>query len=137
MNFSLEPTAIEKIKILGSVLELPAKQHCQSSPFTYNIGQIGWIGSLAGSSKMAPLIFILIAMGANHSFEVKNTEILVPAFFKHNNSSLATVLQLISSVIPYLVRDCKDLSATVKSTSCEAIQMLKRTSGASTHDIMF
>jgi hypothetical protein len=25
--------AIEKIKILGAVLELPAKQHCQFSPF--------------------------------------------------------------------------------------------------------
>ena len=28
------PMAIEKIKILGAVLELPAKQQCQSSPFT-------------------------------------------------------------------------------------------------------
>jgi hypothetical protein len=27
--------AIEKIKILGAVLELSAKQHCQYSPFTY------------------------------------------------------------------------------------------------------
>ena len=27
------PIAIEKIKILGTVLELPAKQHCQFSPF--------------------------------------------------------------------------------------------------------
>jgi hypothetical protein len=25
--------AIEKIKILEAVLELPAKQHCQSNPF--------------------------------------------------------------------------------------------------------
>ena len=32
---------IEKIKILGAVLELPAKQHCQSSPFTSKLGQIG------------------------------------------------------------------------------------------------
>jgi hypothetical protein len=29
----LAPMAIEKIKILGAVLELPAKQHCQFSPF--------------------------------------------------------------------------------------------------------
>jgi hypothetical protein len=36
----------KKIKILGAVLELPAKQHCQSSPFTSKLGQIGQIGSV-------------------------------------------------------------------------------------------
>ena len=36
---------IEKMKILGALLELPAKQHCQSSPFTSKLGQIGQIGS--------------------------------------------------------------------------------------------
>ena len=30
-----------RIKILGAVLELPAKQHCQSSPFTAKMGQMG------------------------------------------------------------------------------------------------
>ena len=30
-------------------------------------------------------------MGVDYSFEVKNIEIWVPAFFKHNNSSVATV----------------------------------------------
>ena len=30
-------------------------------------------------------------MGADYSFEVKNIEIWVPAFFKHDNSSVATV----------------------------------------------
>ena len=29
----LAPIAIEKIKILGAVLELPAKQHCQFGQF--------------------------------------------------------------------------------------------------------
>ena len=60
---------MEKIKILGAVLELPTKKHCQSSPFTTNMGQMGWIGSmycLSGSSKMAPRILIVpVAMGAN------------------------------------------------------------------------
>ena len=40
--------AIEKIKILGAVLELPVKQHCQFSLFTVKMGQMGqmgWIGS--------------------------------------------------------------------------------------------
>ena len=41
------PMAIEKIKILGALLELPAKQHCQSSPFTSKLGHIGQIGSAA------------------------------------------------------------------------------------------
>ena len=36
---------IEKMKILGAVLELPAKQHYQSSAFTSKLGQIGQIGS--------------------------------------------------------------------------------------------
>ena len=39
------PRTIEKMKILGAVLEPPAKQHCQSSPFTSKLGQIGRIGS--------------------------------------------------------------------------------------------
>ena len=30
-------------------------------------------------------------MNADYSFEVKNIEIWAPAFFKHNNSSVATV----------------------------------------------
>ena len=38
---------VEKIKILGAVLELPSKQHCQSSPSTSKLGQIGQIGSAA------------------------------------------------------------------------------------------
>ena len=37
--------AIEKMKILGALLELPAEKHCQSSPFTSKLGQIGQIGS--------------------------------------------------------------------------------------------
>ena len=34
-------------------------------------------------------------MGADYSFEVENIEIWAPAFFKHNNSSVATVPELI------------------------------------------
>ena len=37
--------AIEKIKILGAVLELLAKQHCQFSQSTKKMGQMGLIGS--------------------------------------------------------------------------------------------
>ena len=33
-----------RMKILGAVLELPAKEHCQFSPLTSKLGQIGQIG---------------------------------------------------------------------------------------------
>ena len=35
------PMVIEKIKILGAVLEPPARQHCQFSLFTTEMGQMG------------------------------------------------------------------------------------------------
>ena len=66
--------AIEKIKILGAILERPARQHCQSSPFTKKVGQMG---CLAGSSKTAPRILIFSnAMGANPSFYMKFIDII-------------------------------------------------------------
>ena len=37
--------AIEKTKILGAVFELPAKLHCQFSPFDPLLRLMGWIGS--------------------------------------------------------------------------------------------
>ena len=36
-----------------------------------------------------------ITMGANYTYEVKNSEIWVPAFFMHNNSFIATVIPCI------------------------------------------
>ena len=62
--------AIEKIKILGAVLELPAKQHCQSSPFTAKMSQRAELAvQLGGHSKTATRILIFaIAMGAKPSF---------------------------------------------------------------------
>ena len=69
--------AIEKIKILEAVVELPAKQHCQSSPLTSKLGRIDQIGS-AGSSKTAPRIFIfsivLGLLGAEYLSYVKSIE---------------------------------------------------------------
>jgi hypothetical protein len=42
---------------------------------------------------MAPMILIFsIAIGADYSYEMKNSEIWAPAFFKHNNSFIATVV---------------------------------------------
>ena len=88
----MAPIAIEKIKILGAVLEVPAKQHYQFGQFgPTEVNGLDWQCCLAGSSKTAPRILIFsIAIGAN-SYEVKNSEIWAPAFFKHNNSFIATV----------------------------------------------
>ena len=44
-NEGLAPMAGEKIKIMGAVVEVPAKQHCRFSPFTKNMDKIGLIGS--------------------------------------------------------------------------------------------
>jgi hypothetical protein len=67
---------------------------------------LNWQCCLAGSSKTAPRILIFsIAMGADYSFEVKNIEIWVPAFFKHNNSSVATVRSNASQRSRALERD--------------------------------
>ena len=97
--------AIEKIRILGAVLELPAKQHCQFSPFgpNFEVNGLDWHCCLVGSSKTAPRILIFsIAIGTDYSYEVKNSEIWAPAFSKHTNSSIATVLKgLKSNIYPY------------------------------------
>ena len=86
--------AIEKIKILGAVLELPAKQHCQFSAFSpiFEVNGLDWHCCLADSFKTALRILIFsIAMVADYLFDVKNIDIWAPVFFKHNNSFIATV----------------------------------------------
>ena len=93
-QLDLAPMAIEKLKILVAVLEIPAKQHCQFSPFgpIFEVNGLDWQCYLAGSSKTAPRILIFsIAIDADYSYQVKNSEIWAPAFFKHNNSFIATV----------------------------------------------
>ena len=89
--------AIEKIKIVGSVLELQlAALAIQPIWPIFAVNRLKWQCCLASSSKTAPrlLIFFSIAMGADYSFEVKNIEVWVPAFFKHNDIlSVATVNQ--------------------------------------------
>ena len=77
--------AIEKIKILGTVLELPAKQHCQFSPFgqIFEANGLDWQCYFAGSSKMVPRILIFsIAIGADYTYAMKNSEILVGCIFQ-------------------------------------------------------
>ena len=82
--------AIEKIKVLEVVLELPFKQHCQFSPFgpTSEVNGLDWQCCLAGSSKTAPRILIFSnAMGADYSFYVKSITTYGLAFFGYNIQS--------------------------------------------------
>ena len=75
--------AIEKIKILGAVLELPAKQDCQFSPFgpLYEVNGLDWQCYLDGSSKTAPRILIfLMAMDADYTFELISIETCAPQY---------------------------------------------------------
>ena len=73
-------------------MELLARQEALPIQPIYHKNGLNWQCCLAGSSKTAPRILIFsIAMGADYSFEVKNIEIWGPTFFKHNNSSVATV----------------------------------------------
>ena len=72
--------AIEKIKILGAVLELPAKQHCRFWPIwpNFEVNGLDWQCCLAGSSKMAPRISIFsIVLGAEYSFYVESKTLCV------------------------------------------------------------
>ncbi len=88
---------IEKIKILGAVLELLAKQHCQFlpiQPIHLKSGPNGlnWQCCIVGSSKTAPRILIFsTAMGADYSFELISIETYAPQFIGHNKFSLGSV----------------------------------------------
>ena len=81
-------------KCLGAILELPVKQHCQSSPFTSKLGpnRPNWQCCLTGSSKRAPRILIFsIAMGADYSFYLKFITTRGPTFFGYIISVLTSV----------------------------------------------
>ena len=98
MDFKIEkysaPVAIEKIKILSAVLELPAKQHCQISPFgpLFEVNELDWQCYLAVSSKTVPRILILsIAIGADYSFDIKSGFSIAPTFSLHKNFDIASV----------------------------------------------
>ena len=86
--------AIEKIKILGAVLELPAKQHCQFSPFGpfFEINGLDWHCCPAGRSKTAPRILTFsMAMGADCTFELISIKTCAPQFKWLNKSFLGSV----------------------------------------------
>ena len=58
--------AIEKVKIMGAVLELPAKQYCQFGPFTKKSGKMCRIDSAVKLVALKPgfSFFQLIVIGA-------------------------------------------------------------------------
>ena len=100
------PMAVEKIKILGAVLELPAKQHCQFSPFG-PIFEV-WQCYLAGSSKRVPRILSFSsAMGANKLFYVKSIALYAPTFFGYTISVLALKTKKLTKWCKVCAVQCK------------------------------
>ena len=83
---------IEKIKILGAILELPAKQPIY--PIYLKTGP-NWPNQqccLDGSSKMAPRILIFtIAVGAKYLSYLKSMATFALTFFGYIISVLASV----------------------------------------------
>ena len=95
--------AIEKNQNPGVCFGALAKQHCQFRQFgpIFEVSGLDWQRYLAGSSKTAPRILIFsIATGADYSYEVENSEIWAPTFFKHNNLFIDTVKSL-GSIVYY------------------------------------
>ena len=83
------------MKILGAVLELLAKQHCQSIQPIYLKTGPNWPNRqcwLAGSFKTALRIFIFsIPMGADYSFYVKTIETHAREFLTLNILAIGSV----------------------------------------------
>ena len=86
------PWQLKKIKILEAVLEQPANSTANSaySPKKNGPNWLNWQCCLATSFKTAPTI--LMAMGADYSFELIFNETCAHQFNGHNNSFLASVV---------------------------------------------
>ena len=82
----------ERIKILGAILELPAKQQCQFNPFGPFLQYMGWIFSAIWQVQKGPQDFDFFnSMGANYSLELNSSETYSPKFFGLNNLFLGSV----------------------------------------------
>ena len=98
------------MKILGAVLELPAKQHCPIWP-KFEVNGLDWQCCLASSFQTAPRIFIFsIVLGAEYLSYVKFTESHARAFLPLNISAVGSVYIL---MLFYLIQSCKMLSCHV------------------------
>ena len=85
---------IEKIKILGTVCSYQLYSTANSAHLAQFL-RLDWHCCLAGSSKMVHRILISsIAIGSDYSYELKNSEIWAPAFFKHKSSFIAIVYSI-------------------------------------------
>ena len=89
------PIAIEKIKILGAFWELPAKQHCQSSPFSPKVGCIGCAIQQATSKGLPGFFFRFNILILIHFFKYKTIETHARAFMRLNISAVGSVISKI------------------------------------------
>ena len=88
---------IEKIKNLGAVLELPAKQHFSALPIwpNFEVNGLDWQCCLAVSSKTAPRILIFsIVLGVEYLSYVKSIATYALTFFGYIISVLANVTRM-------------------------------------------
>ena len=95
------PQQLKKIKILGALWELPAKQHCRFWPIrpNFEVNGLDWQCCLAGSSQRAPRIFIFsIVLGAENLAYVKSIQTHARAFLPLNISAISSVLQFTESL---------------------------------------
>ena len=83
--------AIEKIKILGALLELSAKQHCQFGQFGPILRYMGWIGCSGSSKRASRILNFSIALGAEYLSYVKFIATRAPTFLGYIISVLASV----------------------------------------------
>ena len=100
--------AIEKIKILGAVLELPVNCTANSAHLAHFCSNgWDWQCCFASSSKMTPRILIFsIAMGAENLSCVKSFE-------THARTFLPLNISAISSVLTYINVDVSKTNCTV------------------------
>ena len=89
------PLQLKKLKILGAVLELPAKQHCQSSPFTSKLGQIGCSVLLVAPKWLPEFWFSFNCNGCRSFILCENHWDPCVRIFPLNISTIGTVLDLV------------------------------------------
>ena len=88
--------AIEKIKIMGAVLELLSKQPIQPIHQENGPNGLNWQCCLAGSSKTVPRILIFsMTMGADYTFYLIFIKTCAPQFKWLNKSFLGSVLAVL------------------------------------------
>ena len=87
---------LKKSKSWGTLLSYQLNSTAHPAHLAHFCGK--WAGLAELFSWLLQNGIFSIAMGADYSFKEIHIEIWVPAFFKHNKSSVATVISLFSLI---------------------------------------